>query len=59
MSKSLNNVILVKDFCQKYQPNVLRYLILNHDHQQPISFTEQLIVEAINTIKKYQTILQL
>ena len=59
MSKSLNNVILVKDFCQKYQPNILRYLILNHDHQQPINFTEQLIVEAINTIKKYQTILQL
>lgn len=59
MSKSLNNVILVKDFCQKYQANVLRYLILNHDHQQPINFTEQLIVEAVNTIKKYQTILQL
>lgn len=59
MSKSLNNVILVKDFCQKYQANVLRYLILNHDHHQPINFTEQLIVEAVNTIKKYQTILQL
>lgn len=59
MSKSLNNVILVKDFCQKYHPNVLRYLILNHDHQQPINFTEQLITEALNTIKKYQSILQL
>ncbi|MDQ7983005.1 MAG: cysteine--tRNA ligase [Spiroplasma sp.] len=59
MSKSLNNVILVKDFYQKYQANVLRYLILNHDHQKPIDFSEELIVGAINTIKKYQTILQL
>lgn len=59
MSKSLNNVILVKDFCQKYHPNILRYLILNHDHQQPVNFTEQLIIEAVSTIKKYQTILQL
>lgn len=59
MSKSLNNVILVKDFCKKYHPFILRYLILNHDHQQPINFSEELIIEAVNTIKKYQTILQL
>lgn len=59
MSKSLNNVILVKDFLQKYHPFILRYIILNHDHQQPIDFTDQLIIEAENTIKKYQTILQL
>lgn len=59
MSKSLGNIILVKDFCNNYQPAVLRYLILNHDHQQPINFTEELIVEANSTIKKYQTILQL
>lgn len=59
MSKSLNNVILVKDFCQQYHPFVLRYLILNHDHQQPIDFTDQLIVEAVSTIKKYQDILQM
>lgn len=59
MSKSLNNVILVRDFCQKYHPFVLRYLILNHDHHQPINFTDELIIEAENTIKKYQQILQL
>lgn len=59
MSKSLNNVILVKDFCQQYHPFVLRYLILNHDHQQPIDFTEQLIVEAVSTVKKYQDFLQM
>lgn len=59
MSKSLNNVVLVRDFCQKYHPFVLRYLILNHDHHQPINFTDELIVEAVNTIKKYYVILQL
>lgn len=59
MSKSLNNVILVRDFYQKYHPFILRYLILNHDHQQPLDFNEQLIIEAQNTVKKFQTILQL
>lgn len=59
MSKSLNNVILVKDFCQQYQPFVLRYLILNHDHQQPIDFTETIIIEADSIVKKYQSLLQL
>ncbi|MGL5268155.1 MAG: cysteine--tRNA ligase [Spiroplasma sp.] len=59
ISKSLSNVILVKDFCQKYHPFILRYLILNHDHQQPINFIDELIIEATSTIKKYWVILQL
>lgn len=59
MSKSLNNFILVKDFVENHSGFVLRYLLLNHDHQQPINFCDELISEAKIVIKKYQNILKL
>jgi len=58
MSKSLNNFILVKDFCQQYHPNVLRYLILNRDHQQPIDLNKKTIDNALIAIKKYENVLK-
>lgn len=58
MSKSLNNFILVKEFCQQYHPNVLRYLILNRDHQQPIDFNQETIENGLASTKKYENILK-
>lgn len=58
MSKSLNNFILVKEFCQQYHPNVLRYLILNRDHQQPIDFNKETIENGLSSIKKYENVLK-
>ncbi|WP_338961604.1 MULTISPECIES: cysteine--tRNA ligase [unclassified Spiroplasma] len=58
MSKSLNNFILVKEFCQQYHPNVLRYLILNRDHQQPIDFNKETIENGLVSTKKYENILK-
>lgn len=58
MSKSLNNFILVKEFCQQYHPNVLRYLILNRDHQQPIDFNKETIENGLVSTKKYENVLK-
>lgn len=58
MSKSLNNFILVKEFCQHYHPNVLRYLILNRDHQQPIDFNKETIENGLSSTKKYENVLK-
>lgn len=58
MSKSLNNFVLVKEFCQHYHPNVLRYLILNRDHQQPIDFNEEIIENGLVSTKKYENVLK-
>lgn len=58
MSKSLNNFIFVKDFCEKYHPNVLRYLILNRHHPQPLNFNHQTLENGIMAIKKYENILK-
>lgn len=58
MSKSLNNFILVNEFCQQYHPNVLRYLILNRDHQQPIDFNQETIENGLASTKKYENVLK-
>lgn len=58
MSKSLNNFILVKDFCQQYHPNILRYVILNHDHHQPIDFNKETIENGSASTKKYENVLK-
>lgn len=59
MSKSLNNFVSVKDFCKQYHPNVLRYLILNRDHQQPIDFNDETIINGLSSMKKYEQVLKL
>lgn len=59
MSKSLNNFVLVKDFCKQYHPHVLRYLILNRDHQQPIDFNDETITNGLSSMKKYEQVLKL
>ncbi|WP_342276247.1 cysteine--tRNA ligase [Spiroplasma endosymbiont of Nebria brevicollis] len=58
MSKSLNNFVLVKDFCQQYHPHILRYLILNRDHQQPIDFNDETIINGLSSMKKYEQLLK-
>lgn len=58
MSKSLNNFVLVKDFCQQYHPHILRYLILNRDHQQPIDFNDETINNGLSSMKKYEQVLK-
>jgi cysteinyl-tRNA synthetase len=58
MSKSEGNVILAKDFCQKYGANTLRYLFLNVHHNQAINFSEKLIQQAENYVQKIKNLLK-
>ncbi|KLL02344.1 MAG: cysteinyl-tRNA synthetase [Mycoplasmataceae bacterium RC_NB112A] len=58
MSKSLGNVILAKNFAQKYGTNVLRYLILSSPYRQVINLSEDLIQQAINYLKKIENLLK-
>lgn len=43
MSKSLGNVILVKDLLKEYEYQSFRLLVLSHHYRQPISFSDDLI----------------
>ena len=58
MSKSEGNVILAKDFYQKYGANTLRYLFLNTHHNQTINFDEKLVQQAENYVQKIKNLLK-
>ena len=42
MSKSLNNFITIKDLLKKYEPGVLRLMILSHHYRSPLNFSAKL-----------------
>lgn len=55
MSKSLGNVFIVKDLLDKYDSKVLRFLILSVHYRHPINFSEDLIIQAKNSLDRIET----
>jgi len=43
MSKSLKNYITISEFLKKYEPEVLRLIVLLHHYSSPINLTDELI----------------
>ncbi|XP_054162389.1 cysteine--tRNA ligase-like [Oppia nitens] len=52
MSKSLGNVILIKDFLKKYSPNILRLFCIKLHYRSDFQYEEHLIAEMQNIDKK-------
>ena len=64
MSKSLNNFVTIKDALQKYQPEVIRMLILSGHYSNPLTFSDdsfsgakkgwERLVGAVNSTRQAQ-----
>jgi len=52
MSKSLGNFITIRDFLQKYSPEVLRFLVLKALWRSPIDYSEKSAEEARAGLEK-------
>jgi len=52
MSKSLGNIIPVKDFLSKYEPDVLRLLVLSAHYRSPINFTWEKAEQAKSSLER-------
>ncbi|ATZ19076.1 cysteinyl-tRNA synthetase [Williamsoniiplasma somnilux] len=52
MSKSLGNVILVKEFVSQYNPNLLRWIFLTTNYKQPLNISDDLIEQALKFFEK-------
>lgn len=52
MSKSLGNFFTVRDILKKYDPEVLRFLILSSHYRSPINFSEELMSQAKNSLER-------
>ena len=60
MSKSLGNVVLVKDLLEKYNHNAIRLMLLSSNYRQNINFTDELIEQACSDFEKIErTMIQL
>lgn len=48
MSKSVGNIILVKDLLESYEYQSYRLLLLSHHYRQPINYTDELMKQFDN-----------
>ncbi len=46
MSKSLGNFFTVRDICQQYDPQVIRFFMLSAQYRTPLNFSQDLIEDA-------------
>jgi len=52
MSKSLGNVVNVRDLLQSTSPYAVRYLMLASHYRSPLNFTEETVRQAENSVER-------
>lgn len=55
MSKSLGNVFTVRELIEKYDPKVIRFLILSVHYRNPINFSEELLLQSEKSLERIKT----
>ncbi len=58
MAKSLKNYITIKDFVKKYDPYILRMVVLKTHWHSPLDYKEQKALEAKENLKEIKVFLQ-
>jgi cysteinyl-tRNA synthetase len=57
MSKSLGNMMKVRDIIQKYKGEVIRYFILSAHYRSPLNFSEEQLQQAQNSLQRLNNII--
>ena len=55
MSKSLGNFMTVLDILKEYEPEVVRYFILNTHYRSPLDFSDERLEEAKRSLERLRT----
>ncbi|HDJ50778.1 MAG TPA: cysteine--tRNA ligase [Thermoprotei archaeon] len=50
MSKSLGNIIKIRDILRRYSPEVVKFYVLNTHYRKPVDYTEESLEEAKKTL---------
>jgi cysteinyl-tRNA synthetase len=58
MSKSLGNVVLVKDALNNFSGEVIRFFFLNTYYRNPIDYTEEVLIQSKNSLEKLKNTIQ-
>jgi cysteinyl-tRNA synthetase len=55
MSKSEGNFFTVREICEKYDPQVVRFFMLNAHYRSPLNFSSELMEAAKNSLNRIVT----
>ena len=58
MSKSVGNIVLIKDVLNKFSSNAIRMFILSSHYRSPLDYSEDNIMGKENSIKKLYKVLE-
>jgi len=58
MSKSLGNVVLIKNLVEKYPPEAIRLFLLSSHYRSPIDFNDQAMHDAVSGVNKLYAALE-
>jgi cysteinyl-tRNA synthetase len=58
MSKSLGNLVTIKDFLSQHDPDLLRMMILNSSYRSPLTFNEEVISQAERALDRLRQALR-
>ena len=53
MSKSLGNVLLIRNLREQHPPEAMRLLLLSAHYRQPLDWSEQALTDATRTLDRY------
>src|SRR6056297_293445 len=57
MSKSLGNILKIRELCQKYDGSVIRHFLLSAHYRSPLNFSIEQIEQSKNSIETLNNIL--
>lgn len=55
MSKSEGNFFTVREICEQYDPQVVRFFMLNSHYRSPLNFSKELMEAAKNSLNRIMT----
>src|SRR4030042_685087 len=58
MSKSVGNLVTIEDFLAKHEGDVLRMMVLNSSYHNPLTFSEEIIIQAEKALERLRLALR-
>lgn len=58
MSKSLGNLVTIKDFLERYDADVFRLLVLNSYYRSPLTYNDEIAAENVRKLERLRGALQ-
>lgn len=58
MSKSLGNLVTIKEFLSQHDPDVLRMMILNSSYRSPLTFNDEVVSQAERALERLRQALR-